>query len=301
MNDDWRSLYPFESHFLELGKVRMHYLDEGSGPVLLAVHGNPTWSFYFRELVQAFRSEYRVIVPDHVGCGLSDKPPHYHYTLSQRIDDLVQLVERLDLEQITLIVHDWGGAIGLGAAERVPKRVGRLILLNTGAFPPPYIPWRILACRFPWLGSLAIRRGNLFARAALHMAVEHPERLPPAVRHGLLAPYDSPAHRVAIDEFVRDIPLTPRHPAHHELRTIEAGLPFLASRPTQIIWGMKDWCFTPVCLARFQQHFPAAEVHPLADAGHYVLEDAPDEVVGHIRDFLARTCPQPPLPSEGTS
>src|SRR5690606_14135620 len=110
--------------------------------------------------------------------------------LSQRIDDLIQLIETLNLEQVTLVVHDWGGAIGLGAAERLPRRFGRFVLLNTGAFPPPYVPWRILACRFPGLGSLAIRYGNLFARAALWMAVERPDRLTSAVRQGLLSPYD---------------------------------------------------------------------------------------------------------------
>jgi cis-3-alkyl-4-acyloxetan-2-one decarboxylase len=291
MNADWQSLYPFKSHFVDRGSARLHYLDEGQGPVLLMVHGNPTWSFYFRHLVSAFRDDYRVVVPDHMGCGLSDKPPDYCYTLSQRIDDLVQLIEQLDLRQITLVVHDWGGAIGLGAAERVPNRVGRIVLLNTGAFPPPYVPWRILACRLPLIGSLAIRQGNLFARAALSMAVEHPRRMTPAVRAGLLAPYDSPANRVAIDEFVRDIPLTRRHPAYQELRVIEAGLPFLANRPIQIIWGMKDWCFTSVCLDRFCRVFPRAEVHRLEHAGHYVLEDAWEEVVGHMRPFLGRTNP----------
>lgn len=301
MNDDWRSLYPFESHFVDLGAARMHYLDEGSGPTLLMVHGNPTWSFYYRHLVTSFRSEYRVIVPDHIGCGLSDKPIDYCYTLSQRIDDLVQLIETLNLDQVTLVVHDWGGAIGLGAAERLPRRFGRFVLLNTGAFPPPYVPWRILACRFPGLGSLAIRYGNLFARAALWMAVERPERLTADVRRGFLAPYDSPAHRVAIDEFVRDIPLTRRHPAYHELRVIEAGLPFLASRPIQLIWGMKDWCFTPVCLERFRRVFPEAEVQTLPDAGHYVLEDAPEQVAEHMQNFLARTTPSIPVTAEPSS
>src|SRR6187549_3724693 len=128
---NWRELYPFSSKFFDLGPahVRMHYVDEGSGPPLVMVHGNPTWSFYYRRLVEAFRGNYRTIAVDHIGCGLSDKPQQYNYTLAQRIDDLERLVISLNLEQITMIVHDWGGAIGLGVAERQPQRIARLVIL----------------------------------------------------------------------------------------------------------------------------------------------------------------------------
>jgi len=288
---DWHPLYPFESHYFDLGSARLHYVDEGSGHAVLMVHGNPTWSFYWRELVRALRDRYRTIAIDHIGCGLSDKPNQntYPYTLSQRIDDLVRLVRHLDLQQITLVVHDWGGAIGLGAALEVPDRVARIVLLNTGAFPPPFIPKRILVCRTPFLGTLAIRGLNAFARAALWMATEHPERLRGAISAGLLSPYDDWSHRVAIDAFVKDIPVTRRHPTWQVLEKIEAGLPDLASRPVQMIWGMRDWCFTPACLDRMRKSFPAAEVHPLNDAGHYVMEDARESVISLIGEFLART------------
>lgn len=124
--DDWRSLYPFQSHEITLGGHGCHYLDEGTGPVLLLVHGNPTWSFYWRELVRAFRGRYRVVVPDHIGCGLSDKPAakEYPYRLARRVADLGQLIEKLDLGQITLLAHDWGGAIGMGAALAAPSGSG---------------------------------------------------------------------------------------------------------------------------------------------------------------------------------
>ena len=112
---DWRCLYPFASHFLQLGEVRCHYLDEGAGDVLLMVHGNPTWSFYWRNLITGLRDQYRIVVPDHVGCGLSDKPLDYRYSLQRHTANLVQLVDRLQLDDITLVGHDWGGAIGSGA------------------------------------------------------------------------------------------------------------------------------------------------------------------------------------------
>jgi haloalkane dehalogenase len=286
MTVDWRQLYPFASHTLPLDSWRYHYLDEGSGEPLLMVHGNPTWSFYWRNLILAFRDRYRVVAPDHMGCGWSDKPQAYPYCLSTHISNLVQLIEHLDLRAATLLVHDWGGAIGLGAALRVPDRVARLILFNTGAYPPPFIPWRIRICRTPWLGRWAIRRLNLFARAALRMAVHQRERMTQEVRAGLLAPYDSWEHRVAIDQFVADIPAHPRHPTWQVLEEIERGLPSLAGRPVQMIWGLRDWCFCSECLDRFLGFFPAADVQRLADAGHYVVEDAYEQIIPLVEAFL---------------
>lgn len=284
---DWRSLYPFQPHELALGSLRYHYVDEGQGDPLLFVHGNPTWSFYWRNLIAAFRDRYRCIAVDHIGCGLSDKPADYPYTLSQHIDNLSRLISHLDLSRITLLVHDWGGAIGLGTALAMPERFARLVLFNTGAFPPPFIPLRIRVCRTPFVGQLAIQGLNLFARVAITMAVEKPDRMTPEVAAGLLAPYDNWANRVATYRFVKDIPLSSRHPTWRVLEQIEAGLPSLANRPTQFIWGMRDWCFTPACLDRLLKSFPQAEVHRLADAGHYVIEDAPERIVPLVEEFLA--------------
>jgi haloalkane dehalogenase len=288
-HNDWRSLYPFASQFAAVGDPRMHFVDEGAGEPLLMVHGNPTWSFYWRNLIQAWRGRFRVVAPDHIGCGLSDKPQHYPYSLRQHIENLATLVEQLDLRGVTLLAHDWGGAIGLGTALRLPERFARIVLFNTGAFPPPFVPKRIALCRLPLLGTLAIRGLNLFARAALTMAVEKPDRMTPSVRAGLLAPYDSWANRVAIQRFVADIPFTPRHPTWQVLAGIESGLPTLASRPIQLIWGMRDWCFTTACLERLRQSFPRAEVHRLLDAGHYVVEDAHERIVPLVEDFLRRS------------
>ncbi len=287
--DDWKSLYPFESRWRVTPWGRQHYVDEGAGAPLLMVHGNPTWSFYYRELVKKFRGEYRAIAVDHLGCGLSDKPANFDYCLQSHIDNLVALIDDLDLKKITLLVHDWGGAIGLGAALKRPERFARLVLFNTGAFPPPFVPLRIRACRIPLLGTLAMRGFNAFGRAALTMATERPDGLPKAVKAGLIAPYDSWAHRIAIDRFVYDIPFTKRHWTWDVLEQIEDGLKTLASRPTLMVWGMKDWCFRPECLDRLLTHLPKAEVKKLDAAGHYVIEDAPEEVLATVGDFLART------------
>jgi haloalkane dehalogenase len=260
----------------------------GSPPrTVLCVHGNPTWSFYYRRVIERFAGRFRIIAVDHVGCGESDKPDRsdFGYTLADHTANLVSLIEQLDLQAVTLLAHDWGGAIGLGAAARCQQRFNGLMLLNTAAFPPPYIPLRIAACRTPLLGTAAVRGLNLFARAAITMAMNR-NRMASDVAAGLLRPYDSWKHRVAIDAFVRDIPMTKRHPTHQTLVALEKRLPSLADLPSLLVWGMQDWCFRPECLRRFQALWPNARSVEIADAGHYVLEDAPDETLDAIESFL---------------
>jgi haloalkane dehalogenase len=282
----WQSLYPFASREIRLEGHRYHYVDEGSGEVLLLVHGNPTWSFYWRELIRALSRRFRVVAVDHIGCGLSDKPRGYPYRLAQHVDNLAQLVDRLGLEDVTLLGHDWGGPIALGAALADERRYRRFVLFNTAAFRWRRIPLRIAMCRVPILGRLLVQGVNGFTRAALRMAVCRRDRMTAAVRSGILAPYDTWAHREAIFRFVADIPLSPRHPSYATLLDIEQGLPRLASHPWLLVWGMRDWCFTPEFLERFIELFPHAEVHRLADAGHWVVEDAHERIVPIVEQFL---------------
>jgi len=279
--------YPFRSQFFELDGQRYHYLDEGNGETLLCVHGNPTWSFAWRNLVKDLSRDHRVIAVDHIGCGLSDKPQEYEYTLARHTTNLQALIARLDLRNITLLAHDWGGAIGLLAAVREPQRFARLVLFNTAAFRSRAIPFRISVCRWPVLGALGVRGLNLFARAALTMAVERPERMTPAVRRGFLAPYGNWRDRVAVLRFVQDIPLSPRHPSYQTLVELEEGLSRLNDKPMLLVWGERDWCFTPAFREEFQRRFPRAESLRLEHAGHYVFEDAIEEIIPRLRQFLA--------------
>lgn len=263
--------------------------NESGSRTLLFVHGNPTWSFYWRKLIGPLSHQYRCVAVDHVGCGRSDKPQKYRYTLEQHISNLVKLIQELDLRRITLVAHDWGGAIGLGAVTELTNRVDRIVLMNTGAFPPPYIPWRIRACRIPVLGTFALRGLNLFSLSALRMAVQKTDSLDHSAREGLVAPYDNWANRVAVDGFVKDIPASRRHPTWERLDRIEKNLVNLADRPVKLIWGMRDWCFRPECMERFQTHFPNADVTRLDDTGHYVVEESPDEVLHALQSFLRDT------------
>ncbi len=287
--------YPFASHVLDLDGFGYHYIDEGQGEVLLCVHGNPTWSFAWRNLVRELSPDYRVIAVDHIGCGFSDKPQDYEYTLAQHIRNLERFIEALDLKQITLIAHDWGGAIGLGAAGRMPSRFSRFVLMNTAAFRSTRIPFRIAVCRWPVLGPLGVRGLNLFARAALFMAVTNRSRMTEAVRKGYLAPYDSWANRVAVQRFVEDIPLKPSHPSYKTLVEVEQGLEQFREFPMQFVWGLKDWCFTPEFLKEFQKRFPQAETTTFDEAGHYLFEEAREHLPGLIREFLRKH----PLPATG--
>ena len=285
-NPSWQSEYPFCSHRLQIDGQDYHYVDQGNGCPVLMVHGNPTWSFYWRHLISGLQSTHRAIAPDHIGCGLSDKPQDYDYSLKQHIANLVRLIDELDLNNITLLGHDWGGAIGLGAAIKRSNRFSRFVLFNTGAFPPPFFPWRIRVCRTPFLGKLALQGMNLFSLAALAMAVARPAQLSDTFKDGILLPYDNWRNRNAVYRFVKDIPQSPSHPTWHVLKEIETGLSMFAEHPVSLIWGMKDWCFRPECLDRFIEIFPHAEVHRLEDVGHWIVEEAKDDVLRLVTEFV---------------
>ncbi len=288
--DDVRLEYPFASHRLEWSATESyHYVDEGNGSPILCVHGNPTWSFAFRRIVREFSPSRRVLAVDHIGCGLSSKPQDYDYRLQKHIDNLVKFVDELDLRDITLIGHDWGGCIGMGAASLRPERFSRFVLMNTGAFRSQRIPLRIALCRAPWLGTFGVRGLNLFSRAAMQMATERPRELSAAVKRGYLWPYRSWADRIAVDRFVKDIPLSPSHPSYATLAGVENGLNQFQEHPMLLLWGMRDWCFTPEFLHEFRDRFPNARVKEIADAGHLVFEDAADRVIATIREFLPST------------
>lgn len=285
---DWlRPLYPFTPRgFVTPRGARMSYLDEGQGSeAVLMLHGNPTWSFYYRELVQAVAPGLRCIVPDHIGMGLSDKPATYPYTLAARIDDIAALVASLGLTKVHLVVHDWGGAIGFGFAARRPDLIGRLVILNTAAFPSPHIPARIGLCKLRGAGTALVRGLNGFAWPATWMAM-HRRRLSADEKRAFLLPYDSWANRVAVDAFVKDIPMNPAHPTWPALAATAEGLQQFTNRDALVVWGGKDFCFNDHFYAEWRERLPQAESVYLPDAGHYVLADANTEVVPRIARFL---------------
>lgn len=279
--------YPFKSHFLDLGGVRMHYLDEGTGPTVLLLHGNPTWSYYYRNLIIGLRDQYRVIVPDHIGCGLSDKPKHYQYRLVKHISNLERFIDSLELDDLAMAVHDWGGAIGLGWARRHPEKLRAITLFNTAAFPGP-CPLRIRVCAWPLLGGLLVRGLNGFVRGALVMASRKRERMTANVRRGYLLPYKTISRRFGIHGFVRDIPFSERSSTFRLISEIDGSLEQWASTPVLICWGGQDFCFNGWFLQQWRSRFPKANVHVFPDAGHFIVEDAHEEILPLMREFLSK-------------
>ncbi|WP_171470097.1 alpha/beta fold hydrolase [Frigoriglobus tundricola] len=286
-------LYPFTPRVAARRGLRMSYLDEGRGDPVVMLHGNPTWSFYYRNLVLALRESYRCIVPDHIGCGLSDKPSpsEYDYSLKHRIDDLEWLLEERGLtKDLTLVLHDWGGMIGMGFAARHPDRIKRIVASNTGAFPLPpgkRFPRSLWLGRNTRLGAWLITRRNAFCEYAAKWCVTR-KPLPAEVRAAYLAPYDTPAHRVAVLKFVQTIPLKPGDDGFDIVSGTAAALDRFRTTPTLLLWGMKDFVFDGHFLEEWKRHFPHAEVHTWPDCGHYLLDDAGELAIMRVWEFLQR-------------
>ncbi|MFZ0430284.1 MAG: alpha/beta fold hydrolase [Acidobacteriota bacterium] len=285
-----RPLYAFESHFLDLGGICLHYLDEGLGEPVLLLHGNPSWSFMYRDLIRALRTDRRVIAPDHVGCGLSSRPSEerYTYTLSRRLADLETLIDSLDLPgPLSLVLHDWGGLIGMAFAVRHPERIARIVLLNTAGFRVPdggSLHWTIRFCRRSRIGAFLMTYFNAFARGACRLGSAR--GMSAAVRGGYLAPYRSVRDRLAVTRFVQDIPLQCGDPAFEIVDETERGLGRLRDRRLMICWGDRDFVFNEAFLMKWLDYFPDADVHRFSEAGHYVLEDAADDLIPLIKEFL---------------
>lgn len=291
-----RDIYPFESHYAEINGRQMHYIDEGprDGRPIIMVHGNPTWSFYYRNLIKHFAAlGYRTIAPDHIGCGLSLKPPKqdYDYTLHNRTDDFTAFVEHLQLERnMVLVMHDWGGMIATQYAAHHPDQIAGMVVLNTAAFTKPLdkpLPMRLKLVRHLWpFGKPMVLGLNAFARCATFMSVVKP--LPKQVKQGLLLPYDSRANRIATYEFVRDIPLKPGDKAYAVVKATEDRLQYLRDVPMQIYWGLRDFVFDADYLALWEKYFPNAEVRRYANKGHYIVEEALSDILAGMEDFLQR-------------
>lgn len=271
----------------------MHYLDEGprDAPPVLMLHGNPTWSFYYRNLVLALRENHRCIVPDHIGCGLSDKPglDEYDYCLQSRIDDLDRLMQHVQLDQpLTLIVHDWGGMIGMAWAVQHADQIDKLVILNTAAFPMPKekrLPPALALARNSRLGAWLVLRCNAFAGAAARVGFKKP--VSREVRDAYVGPYDSPANRIATLRFVQDIPLSETDPGFDILLNTAEHLTKFSHLPCLLAWGEKDFVFDRPFLDTWLKLFPQAQTIRLPDCGHYVLEDGGAALLERIRQFIA--------------
>lgn len=290
--EKFKEIYPFKSNYFEhKSGIKQHYIDEGEGTPFVMVHGNPSWSFLYRDMVKFFKDKYRCIVPDHVGCGLSEKPAKdkFGYTLKEHTDNLEALIDSLNIsEPVNIAVHDWGGAIGIGYAVRHPEKINKIIILNTAAFRLPEgcpFPWPIWAFRHTKIGPEINRHFNAFSFvASLTCSIKG---MPSIIKEGFTSPYDSVENRIATTEFVLDIPLKEGDRSYDELIKTENGLSTLNDKPMIICFGRRDFCFNRNFYNEWIKRFPNAERHTY-NAGHYLLEDAGEEIFRDISNFLSR-------------
>ena len=275
-------LFPFESRFADVAGARVHYVDEGEGPVLLLLHGNPTWSFLYREVIKGLRDRFRCIALDYPGFGLSRPAPGYGFTPAEHAQLLERFLLDLDLNGVTMMVQDWGGPIGFAVAVRLPERYDAFVIGNTWAWPKSDPPTQLFS-RF--LGGPAGRRlianRNLFVEQALPGGVNRVE-LSDEVMDAYRGPFPTPGSRMPTWVFPREI-LASRP----FLAEIEKRLASLRDRRALIVWPTKDVAFKERERRRWEELFPNHRTVLLEGAGHYIQEDAPEEIIAAIRDWAA--------------
>lgn len=297
-------VYPFHSRFTQVPGGRMHYVDEGRGPVLLCVHGNPTWSFLYRDFVRELSRDHRVIAVDLLGFGLSEKPERPdQYSIEGHVAAVAALLRQLDLRDVTLVMQDWGGPIALGVALEFPERIRGLVVMNTLGFVTPGmrdgqpIPLLLRVLRAPVLGEELVQGLGVFNRVFVPAAIQREQRRSALVRRAYAGVQGSWQERAGTLAFPRLIPADLESPV---VALLEREDRWLASfrGPALIAWGMRDGVFDPTLLAEWRQRLPRAQVLELPDAGHYVPEDAWEQVVPRVRRLLAHrsTDPAPPPP-----
>jgi cis-3-alkyl-4-acyloxetan-2-one decarboxylase len=281
LDGDFEGTFPFEPRYVDAGDVRLHYVDEGpkDAPPLLFVHGNPTWSYLWRRPVAELSARgQRCVAFDHMGFGRSDKPPLLaRYRLRAHIDNALALIDELDLQDVVVVAHDWGGPIGLGAMLERPERLRGLVLMNTWAWElPSFVPPFVREFRTEGLGEILALGGNLFIESIPGgMANRDTD---PVMMDAYRAPFPDYWSRVAMLAFQRDIPLTERDRSARLMGTIHERLLGL-DLPVTLIWGMRDPVFQPVFLDMWREIFPGARVIELEDASHFVPEDRPDALL----------------------
>jgi haloalkane dehalogenase len=285
---DFAGTWPYEPRFVEAAGTRIHYVDEGprdAAPILM-VHGNPTWSYMYRTPIRMLSERgHRCIAFDHMGFGASEKPAKpREYTLERHAAIARALIDALELDDIALVAHDWGGPIGLAAATAAPERFRALVLMNTWAWElPSFLPPFLREFRTAGLGEILALGGNLFVESIPGgMANRQPH---PQMMEAYRAPFPDYWSRVGTLAFPRDIPLSDRDPSAPAMSRIHGRLPDLGL-PTLLIWGMRDRVFQPVFLDQWRELMPEARVVELADAAHYLVEDQPEPIAREIADFL---------------
>ncbi|MBP5182220.1 MAG: alpha/beta fold hydrolase [Lentisphaeria bacterium] len=273
-------MFPFKRNFMRVDNWHVHYADEGEGEIVMLFHACPQWSFSFRRLISSLSRKYRVIAPDLLGFGLSDKPEDFDYMLNSYILILEEFIQNLGLTRINIVGHGWGGTVAMGFAVEPPNMISSLIMMNSIAFSHYSIPLRLMICRLPLLGPLL----TVYFKAMQSGG----SKLPPDVRKAYALPLSGREGRYPLLRYVESIPSVPESDTVQAILAIEAGLWMFRTKPVRIIWAMKDWLYNQNALRLWHKNIPNAEIHTIADAGRYVLEEAPEELERLITEFLEK-------------
>ena len=291
-HETFEGTFPFPPQYHSVHGFAMHFVDEGSGEPVVMLHGDPTWGYLYRHFIPTLSQKYRCLVPDHLGMGKSEVPQDSSfYRLEQRIAHLEALLLHLDLRNITLVMHDWGGPVGLGFATRYPERIKRLVLLNTWAFAPwpgGSFPRLLELIRSP-RGEAFVLQKNGYLEPALVGTTFHTDTLTEPILQAYRAPFPTPESRLALLWWSRDIPVSETDVSYAEMKRIEHALPLFSQTPLLLIWGMQDPVLSPTVLRYWQRVYPHARMHEIEDASHFLQEDAHDRIVPWIEAFLQTT------------
>lgn len=275
--------YPFEPKAFNLPMGTLSYLDEGNGDPLVMVHGNPSWSFEFRHLVKHFSATHRCIAPDHIGFGLSDKPPAWDYLPQHHAENLEALLEGLDLENVTLLLGDWGGPIGCSYAIRHPERVKAVVVTNTWLWSVEDDWYYRAFSGFVGgaVGRWLIHRFNVFARTVVWAVYGNKSKLTRQVHRHYLEPLSIPEERKGTWVFPRQI-----IGASDWLAELWVRRNRLQGKVRLLAWGMRDIAFRDKELRRWRQHFPGARVVRYPNAGHFLAEEESAGLIEELEQVL---------------
>lgn len=282
--DNFKALYPFDSNYSVIDSAgnRVHYVEVGRGETILFLHGFPSWSFMYRDLIKALSPDFQCIALDHLGYGFSDKPLHYKYNISNHIKNAIKFAENMRFRKFHIVMHDFGVAVGLAMAERWPERISSMVFLNSSCFRYPRFTFSLLLFKLPGLSVFLSRLTNFLQKIYLHLGSA---TMSHDIEAGYLRPYRSVLDRVAIGQGLHDIPLFPDHPSLEKYDEIESKAFLLANKKMKFFWSDLDFFHTMTSLKRWAKILPNALLKRYENGNYFLLEDSA-EAQNDICNFL---------------
>jgi len=281
--ETFKGTFPYKAHYQEINGFQMHYVDEGNGEPIVMFHGMPTWAYLYRNFIKVLSKNNRVIVPDQMGFGKSDVPQDKPYVLKQHLDNTTKLLLHLDLHDITLVVQDWGGPIGIGFGVHNPDRIKRLVIMNTSigvmkeGAKPWYQPFVEKGIYESFISNIkGIIKGGIYNKNVIDESMLNAYSAPFPDKESLIGAFAWP----------KDIPVGDSHLSAETMRSIWQNLDALKNKKKILIWGMKDPIFPVKTISWWQKIYPGIKIFEIENGSHFLQEDAPHEIISIIQDFI---------------